>query len=173
MLHDGTYANLESPEDVFTVGINRAVDILAEKKAKGFSRPKPGALKDLGPHPAGGGNIQVMSGRYGAYVKFGKVNATLPKGSDPLTLTVEEAVALIAAKSGKEPVLRKQRRRQRRKRRPPRRQPPKKPRRKESRQQRKLQPRKPPNPRRYCPRLPNSEPLAQAAFASYSPTPTT
>jgi DNA topoisomerase-1 len=107
VLHDGTYANLDGAEDVFTIGINRAVDLLAEKKAKGFSRPKPGALKDLGPHPAGGGNIQVMNGRYGAYVKFGKVNATLPKGSDPQALTLEEAVALIAAKSGKEPAARK------------------------------------------------------------------
>jgi DNA topoisomerase-1 len=107
VLHDGTYANLDGAEDVFTIGINRAVDLLAEKKAKGFSRPKPGALKDLGPHPAGGGNIQVMNGRYGAYVKFGKVNATLPKGSDPQALTLDEAVALIAAKSGKEPAVRK------------------------------------------------------------------
>ncbi len=103
ILHDGTYANLESAEDVFTVGINRAVDILAEKKLKGFSRPKQGALKDLGPHPDGGGNLQVMSGRYGAYVKHGKVNATLPRDSDPQALTVAEAVALIAARAGKEP----------------------------------------------------------------------
>ena len=103
VLHDGTYANLETAEDVFTIGLNRAVDILAEKKAKGFSRPKPGALKDLGPHPDGGGNIQVMSGRYGPYVKFGKVNATLPKDTDPQALTVDEAIALITAKSGKAP----------------------------------------------------------------------
>jgi DNA topoisomerase-1 len=101
VLHDGTYANLESAEEVFTVGINRAVDILAQKKAKGFSRPKPGALKDLGPHPDGGGNIQVMSGRYGPYVKHGKVNATLPKDSDPQTVSLDEAVALIAARAGK------------------------------------------------------------------------
>jgi DNA topoisomerase I len=103
ILHDGTYANLESAEDVFTVGINRAVDILAEKKLRGFSRPKAGALKDLGPHPAGGGNLQIMSGKYGPYVKFGKVNATLPKDTDPQALTVEEAVALVAAREGKEP----------------------------------------------------------------------
>ena len=101
VLHDGTYANLDSPEDVFTIGINRAVDILAEKKARGFSRPKPGALKVLGEHPAGGGTIQVMSGRYGPYVKFGKVNATLPKDKDPQSLTVEEAVALIAEREAK------------------------------------------------------------------------
>ena len=64
--------------------------------------PAAVGAEDLGPHPAGGGNIQIMGGKYGAYVKFGKVNATLPKGSDPETLTVEEAVALISAKSGKE-----------------------------------------------------------------------
>ena len=107
VLHDGTYANLETAEDVFTIGINRAVDILAEKKAKGFSRPKPGALKDLGPHPDGGGNIQVLSGRYGPYVKHGKVNATLPRDSDPQALTVDEALALLAARAGKSPAKRK------------------------------------------------------------------
>jgi len=101
VLHDGTYANLDSPEDVFTIGINRAVDLLAEKKAKGFSRPKPGALKDLGPHPNGGGNVQVMSGRYGPYVKFGKVNATLPRETDPQAVTMEQALALIAARAEK------------------------------------------------------------------------
>ncbi|MCA9317925.1 MAG: DNA topoisomerase I, partial [Planctomycetes bacterium] len=85
----------------FSVGINRAVDVLAEKKAKGFSRPKPGALKDLGPHPEGGGNIQIMSGRYGPYVKFGKINATLPRNADPQAYSLEEAMALIAAKASK------------------------------------------------------------------------
>ena len=103
ILHDGTYANLETAEDVFTVGINRAVDILAEKKLKGFSRPKQGALRDMGPHPDGGGNLQIMSGRYGAYVKFGKVNATLPQGTDPQTLSMDDAVALINARAGQEP----------------------------------------------------------------------
>jgi DNA topoisomerase I len=107
VLHDGTYANLDAADEVFTIGINRAVDILAQKKAKGFSRPKPGALKDLGPHPEGGGNIQVMSGRYGAYVKFGKVNATLPKDIEPQAITLDEAIALIAARAGKEPVKKK------------------------------------------------------------------
>ncbi|MBC8037324.1 MAG: type I DNA topoisomerase [Rhizobiales bacterium] len=104
VLHDGTYANLDSPDEVFTIGINRAVDMLAEKKAKGFVRARPGALKDLGPHPAGNGNIQVMSGRYGPYVKFGKVNATLPRDMDPQAVTLDEAIALIAERAGKEPV---------------------------------------------------------------------
>jgi DNA topoisomerase-1 len=101
ILHDGTYANLDSGEEVFTVGINRAVDILAQKKARGFTRARAGALKDLGPHPEGGGSIQIMSGRYGPYVKFGKVNATLPRDADPQSYSLEEAIALIAAKAGK------------------------------------------------------------------------
>ena len=90
-----------SGEEVFTVGINRAVDILAQKKARGFTRARAGALKDLGPHPDGGGSIQIMSGRYGPYVKFGKVNATLPRDADPQAYSLEEAIALIAAKAGK------------------------------------------------------------------------
>jgi DNA topoisomerase-1 len=101
VLHDGTYANLDSADEVFTVGINRAVDILAQKKARGFSRARANALKDLGPHPEGGGSIQIMSGRYGPYVKFGKVNATLPRDADPQSYSLEEAIALIAAKAGK------------------------------------------------------------------------
>lgn len=107
VLHDGTYANLDSPEDVFTIGINRAVDVLAQKKLRGFQRPKANALKDLGAHPDGGGAVQVMSGRYGPYVKFGKVNATLPRDKDPQTLTMEEALALIAARQDKGPARKK------------------------------------------------------------------
>ncbi|MFM8746079.1 MAG: type I DNA topoisomerase [Aestuariivirga sp.] len=107
VLHDGTYANLDSPEDVFTIGINRAVDVLAQKKLRGFQRPKANALKDLGAHPDGGGAVQVMSGRYGPYVKFGKVNATLPRDKDPQTLTMEEALALIAARQDKGPAKKK------------------------------------------------------------------
>lgn len=110
LLHDGTYANLESVEDVFSVGLNRAVSLIAEKKAKGpRGRAKPAALKELGEHPDGGA-ITVRDGRYGPYVNFGKVNATLPKGKDPMSVTKEEALELIAAKSakgGKKPARRK------------------------------------------------------------------
>ena len=96
ILHDGTYVNLESADEVFTVGINRAVDMLAAKKTKGFSpRGRAAALKDLGAHPDGTGNVQVFNGKYGAYVKHGKINATLPKDKTPETVTLAEAVALI------------------------------------------------------------------------------
>ena len=100
LLHDGVYANLDSIEDVFSVGINRAVAVLAEKAAKGPGRRggTPAALKDLGEHPDGGGNVTVRDGKYGAYVNFGKVNATIPKGKDPSAITMDEALALIAAR---------------------------------------------------------------------------
>jgi len=103
VLHDGTYANLESIEDVFSIGINRAVSVLAEKqsKAKGARGGTPAALRDLGAHPAGGGTITVRDGKYGPYVNFGKINATLPKGRDPITISLEDAVALIAEKDAK------------------------------------------------------------------------
>ncbi len=102
VLHDGTYANLESVEDVFSIGLNRAVTVIAEKKANGRGRGRsaPAALKELGEHPDGGA-ITVRDGRYGPYVNWGKVNATLPKGKDPQGITVEEALGLIAEKAGK------------------------------------------------------------------------
>ena len=103
VLHDGMYANLDSVEDAFTVGLNRAVTLIAEKAAGGkgrFQRAKPTVLKELGEHPDGG-PIQVLSGRYGPYVKHASVNATIPNGKDPAAITVEEAVELIAARAAK------------------------------------------------------------------------
>lgn len=104
VLHDGTYANLDNIEDVFSIGLNRAVSVIAEKQLKGPSGRNGGtaaALKELGEHPAGGGKIVVRDGKYGPYVNFGKVNATLPKGKDPQSVTIEDAVALIAEKEAK------------------------------------------------------------------------
>jgi DNA topoisomerase-1 len=104
VLHDGTYANVESIEDVFTIGLNRAVTVLAEKQSKGRGArggAAAAALKELGDHPDGGGKITVRDGRYGPYVNFGKINATLPKGKDPQAITLEEALALIAEKEAK------------------------------------------------------------------------
>ena len=76
------------------------VDLLAEKKARNANRKRPGAIKELGEHPDGG-PIHVMSGRYGPYVKWGKINATLPGDKAPEETTREEAIALIAARAGK------------------------------------------------------------------------
>src|SRR5579885_1072561 len=100
---DGQYASLDSPEEVFTVGLNRAVTLLAEKKAKGRARRGPEPLKDLGPHPVSGATIKVMKGRYGPYVTDGNVNATLPADMDPMAVSLDRAAALIderAARGG-------------------------------------------------------------------------
>jgi DNA topoisomerase-1 len=103
VLHDGTYANLESIEDVFSIGLNRAVTVIADKqsKGKGARGGTPAALKDLGDHPDGGGKVTVRDGKYGPYVNFAKVNATLPKGKDPASVTMEEALVLIAEREAK------------------------------------------------------------------------
>jgi DNA topoisomerase-1 len=98
---------------VFAIGVNRAVTLLADKRAgKGGGRFGKGAaarqvLKDLGAHPSEGGKIEVLSGRYGPYVSHNKVNATVPRSKDPASLTVDEAVALLAERiangGGKKP----------------------------------------------------------------------
>jgi len=99
--HDGQYASLDGPEEVFTVGINRAVTIIAEKKAKSPSRRGPEALKELGANPEGGATIKLMRGRYGPYVTDGSTNATIPRNADPLTVTLDQAAALIADRIAK------------------------------------------------------------------------
>ena len=97
--HAKTYANLPNVEDVFEIGLNRAVDVLAEKRKNG--RAAPSALKELGNHPETGKPVRVMSGRYGPYVKYERINATLPKGMEPESVTMEQALELIAAKAKK------------------------------------------------------------------------
>ncbi len=97
--HGPKYANLPDADEVFTIGMNRAVEVLAAKQVRGRAAPAK-ALRELGDHPDGGA-IQVLDGRFGPYVKWAKVNATLPKGVTPETITVEQALELIAAKAAK------------------------------------------------------------------------
>jgi DNA topoisomerase-1 len=105
--HDGKYASLGSPEEVFEVGLNRAVSLLAEKAASSRARRGPNVIKELGEHPELGGKVQVLTGRYGPYVKHGKVNATLPRDREPEQVTMQEAVELIAARAAKGPAKKK------------------------------------------------------------------
>ncbi|HTO42073.1 MAG TPA: type I DNA topoisomerase [Rhizomicrobium sp.] len=98
---DGQYASLESAEEVFEVGINRAVTLLAERKAKGKGRRQAEALKDLGAHPESQAPVKVLKGRYGPYVSDGTTNATIPEGIEPDTVTMEQAVEWLAARAGK------------------------------------------------------------------------
>jgi DNA topoisomerase-1 len=103
------YANLKDPQDVFEIGMNRAVELLAEKRANPGGRGRGAAkpLHDLGEHPDEGGPIHIMDGRFGPYVKWGKVNATLPKDVKPEDVTPEKAVELIAEKTAKKSPPRK------------------------------------------------------------------
>ncbi|HJW41408.1 MAG TPA: type I DNA topoisomerase, partial [Rhizomicrobium sp.] len=100
VLHEGLYASLESPEDVFTVGLNRAVDLIAEKKANPRTRRGPQALKELGNDPSGT-PIKLMKGRYGPYVTDGSTNATVPDADNAEAITLEQALALIADRAAK------------------------------------------------------------------------
>jgi DNA topoisomerase-1 len=102
--HDGTYANLPTVDEVFEVGLNRAVTVLAEKRAGGRGgRTEAAALKDLGAHPEDGAPVRVLAGRYGPYIKHGAVNANVPRGADPTQLTMDEAVKLLAERAAKGP----------------------------------------------------------------------
>ncbi|MEM8569306.1 MAG: type I DNA topoisomerase [Pseudomonadota bacterium] len=98
--HNKTYASLKDPEDVLTIGMNRAVELLAQKAARGGGRAQPKPLRELGEHPDGG-VIGVFEGRYGPYVKWEKTNATLPETIEKDTVTLEQAVELINAKKPK------------------------------------------------------------------------
>ncbi len=95
-----TYANLDDGDDVLTIGLNRAVTLIAEKKLNpGRGRrfgPEPG--RDLGEHPDRGGPVVAKKGRYGPYVSHEGINATLPSDKTPETVTLDEAVALIDAR---------------------------------------------------------------------------
>ncbi len=101
--HGKTYANLEAGDEVFTIGLNRAVTLIAEKAAKGprFGRFAADPGRSLGEHPTKGGPIVAKNGRYGPYVSHAGVNATLPGEKTPDSLTLEEAVALLDARAGR------------------------------------------------------------------------
>ncbi len=98
LLHDGKYTSLTSEDDLLTVGMNRAVALISESGKKSSAEP----LRVIGAHPEGG-DVAVFAGRYGPYVKHGKVNASLGKGQTPEKITLEEAIALINARAAAAP----------------------------------------------------------------------
>ena len=103
--HDKTYANLEPGDDIFHIGLNRAVTLIAEKLAKParFRRFGADPGRPLGAHPTRGGPIVAKNGRYGPYVSHEGVNATLPSDKTPETITLEEAASLIDARADRGP----------------------------------------------------------------------
>jgi DNA topoisomerase-1 len=116
LAHNGKYARLTSTVEVFETGMNAAVSKLADA-AKGGGRQ--GASREpiavLGPHPTSGKEIKVMAGRYGPYVSDGATHATLPKGMEPASVTLEQAIGWIDAKAEKGPARRGSRGARRRK----------------------------------------------------------
>ncbi|MFN3844616.1 MAG: type I DNA topoisomerase [Paracoccaceae bacterium] len=105
--HNTTYANVADVEEVFTIGMNRAMEVLAQKASRGRGATAPAEpIKSLGDHPDGGA-MQVMPGRYGPYIKWEKINATLPKDIAPEDVTLDQALELIAEKVAKSPAKKK------------------------------------------------------------------
>ncbi|WP_119072320.1 type I DNA topoisomerase [Aggregatilinea lenta] len=100
--HDGEYRSLTKTDDVLKVGLPRALDLLAQEKG----RRKVEMLRELGEHPEGG-VIGLFEGRYGPYVKHGKVNASLPKAMSAQDITLEQALALLSEKQAKKPAANK------------------------------------------------------------------
>jgi DNA topoisomerase I len=100
VVHENDFRSLRPEDDVLTVSLGRALELLAEpKRASRSTNP----LRELGPHPADGEPVVVLQGRYGPYVKHGSVNATLPKGVTPERITLEQAIPLLAEKAAKPP----------------------------------------------------------------------
>jgi DNA topoisomerase-1 len=98
--HDGAYKSIPKSDSVYDIALERAVELLsAPKSARGA------AGKHLGAHPQDQQPVALLSGRYGPYIKHGRVNATVPQDYDPAVLTLEQALAILEAKqanSGKD-----------------------------------------------------------------------
>ena len=99
--HGRKYVSVADANEVLTVGMNRAVELLAQGTKQTRGRTGRNQGKELGEHPTEGGAIRLLDGRYGPYVKWNKVNASLPKDMDSGTLSLEQAVELIEGKRGK------------------------------------------------------------------------
>ena len=111
----GENRSITDHETLESLTVDGAVEILKQPKGRG-SRTAASVIADLGKHPSSGEAIQVKTGRYGPYVTDGTVNATVPKGTDPESLTLDRAVELLAAREeklrsqGKDPRAKKKRR---------------------------------------------------------------
>jgi DNA topoisomerase-1 len=100
--HGKIYANLDRDDDVLSIGLNRAVALIADKATKGGGGRAPvDPGRPLGDHPQKGGPVVVKNGRYGPYVSHAGVNATLPNDLSPDAITIEQAITLVDARSGR------------------------------------------------------------------------
>ncbi|MDD5179656.1 MAG: type I DNA topoisomerase [Gallionellaceae bacterium] len=99
--HDGKFKSIPKSDSVFTIHLERAVALLAEARASNT------VLRELGVHPDDKKPVDVCNGRYGPYVRHGKINATLPKDTSAEEITLEEGLALLAARVAKGPAAKK------------------------------------------------------------------
>jgi DNA topoisomerase-1 len=97
---ESRYHKLDSTADALSIGLNHAVTVIAEGMAKGGGRRGANTIRTLGEHPEGG-EIKILDGRFGPYVKYKKLNATVPKTSDPMAMSMDEALDLLKAKAEK------------------------------------------------------------------------
>lgn len=99
VVHEGDFRSLEKTDDVYTVDLARALELLSKPKGGRGQRKAIEPLRILGAHPADGEPVTLWEGRYGPYVKHGDVNASLPRGVAPETFTLEQAVPLLAERA--------------------------------------------------------------------------
>ncbi|MFL5384774.1 MAG: topoisomerase C-terminal repeat-containing protein, partial [Longimicrobiaceae bacterium] len=99
VVHGNDFRSLEKTDDVYTVGLGRALELLSKPKGGRGARKTIEPLRTLGAHPADGEPVTLWEGRYGPYVKHGDVNASLPKGVSPDAFTLEQAVPLLAERA--------------------------------------------------------------------------
>jgi len=95
LLHEGVYANLQNVDELFTIGLNRAVDLIEEKRSNPGRGRGSKTLKELGNHPKDKKPINLMDGKYGPYVKHGKKNVSIPKDNSPDDITLDIAIDLL------------------------------------------------------------------------------
>ncbi len=85
-------ARIENVDELFVIGLNRAISLIAEAKP---GRISSSIIKDLGEHPEDKKPVRIMKGQYGPYIKYKSLNATIPEEKDPTELTMDEALILI------------------------------------------------------------------------------
>ncbi len=100
IVHDGDFRSIPKTDNLFEIKFDRALELLAQpKKGRGKAAP----IKDLGKHPDTGEDVSVFSGKYGPYIKSGKLNVSVPENIKPEDVTIAQAVELLASKNGDAP----------------------------------------------------------------------
>jgi len=100
VMSEARYFKLESTADALSIGLNHAVTVIADGLAKGGGRRGANTIRTIGEHPDGG-DVKILDGRFGAYIKYKKLNATLPKTTDPMEMSMQDALELLQAKAEK------------------------------------------------------------------------